>query len=80
MRRPGYLAAAGVHLLNGSLHDGVGGLDELHLGAHVALHVGAHQEIVLPPFLRSEASFGLDDRVDASDCVYTRAQKHTRDK
>lgn len=64
-----YLAAAGVHLVNGSLHSGVGGLDELHLGAHVALHVRAHQEVVLPPFLGGEPSFGLDDGVDPSDCV-----------
>lgn len=62
-----YLTPTGVHLIKGSLQRRVGGLDQLHLSAHVALHVGTHQEIVLPPFLRGQASFGLDDRVDASN-------------
>lgn len=73
-----YLTPTGVHLVNGSLQHGVGGLDQLHLSAHVALHVRAHQEIVLPPFLRGQTGFGLDDGVDASN--FTHASTQSRDE
>lgn len=66
-----YLTPSGVHLLNGSPQYRGRGLDQLHLCTHVALHIGAHQEIVLPPFLTGQTSFGLDDGVDASN--YTHA-------
>lgn len=46
-----YLTPSGVHLVNGSPQYRGRGLDQLHLSAYVALHVGAHQEIVLAPFL-----------------------------
>lgn len=65
-----YLTPSGVHLVNSSPQYRGRGFDQLHLSAHVALHVGAHQEIVLPPFLGGQASFRLDDGVDASNFTH----------
>lgn len=69
-----YLTPSGVHLVNGSPQYRGRGLDQLHLRTHVALHIGAHQEIVLPPFLGGQTSFGLDYGVDASN--YTHKSKN----
>lgn len=65
-----YLTPSGVHLVNGSPQYRGWGLYQLHLSAHVALHVGAHQEIVLPPFLGGQTSFRLDDSVDTSNFTH----------
>lgn len=71
-----YLTPSGVHLVNGSPQYRGRGLDQLHLCAHVALHIGAHQEIVLPPFLSGQTSFGLDDSVDASNYTHATKMEH----
>lgn len=71
-----YLTPSGVHLVNGSPQYRGRGLDQLHLCTHVALHIGAHQEIVLPPFLGGQTSFGLDDCVDASNYTHAAKMEH----
>lgn len=71
-----YLTPSGVHLVNGSPQYRGRGLDQLHLRTHVALHIGAHEEIVLPPFLGGQTSFGLDDGVDASNCTQAAQMEH----
>lgn len=73
-----YLTPSGVHLVNGSPQYRGRGLDQLHLRTHVALHIGAHQEIVLPPFLGGQTSFGLDYGVDASNYTHTRGKNGTQ--
>lgn len=59
-----YLAATGIHFVYGSDESRVAGLDELNLSSDIGLRVGAHQEVVLTPFLTGQTSFRLDHSVD----------------